>query len=253
MSHRKKQAVFVIVVVLGSTAGYFMFMNPYGHTFSITMIKNPNEYFFFFSLGNLHDTNVTIVFVNESSLFFRMRVELYAPNLMQDAFELKFDSQPQMVYLNAKVRIKNIDVELGNSLPTKFFVGGINVNASITYSNGVPLSNVEKMGFGSLYYEATGTLWLTVLEDVNPSKGGLEGHIQNTDDLHLYIDLRDDMQGFLSMNDYYRYYAMRIDGWYLRFDNGITTDYSTDLEPLPLERVELYTCSVSRIYLWLYD
>ncbi|MGY5875158.1 MAG: hypothetical protein RTU30_05390 [Candidatus Thorarchaeota archaeon] len=103
----------------------------------------------------------------------------------------------KIVTLSASPSVDAINLVLGTATYYSISVDdSVNVRSNITYSNGA-------IGQGYLYYQANGTLDLTITEDLGAPYGELqimsgdEGLLSRQQLINLNVDLRDDYEGYL--------------------------------------------------------
>ncbi|MGY5852263.1 MAG: hypothetical protein RTU92_01695, partial [Candidatus Thorarchaeota archaeon] len=122
------------------------------------------------------------------------------PMLALQAYDLVFERTSYWLKytLRASPSVDAIELVLGTATYYSISVkDSVNVRSNITYSNGA-------IGQGYLYYQANGTLDLTITEDLGEPYGdfliqsGDEGPPSRQQIINLNVDLRDDYNGFLS-------------------------------------------------------
>ncbi|MGY5852297.1 MAG: hypothetical protein RTU92_01880 [Candidatus Thorarchaeota archaeon] len=149
----------VIVVVIVGVAGILLFMNPAPMTdFHIEeqLPDDLTQVSLFF--GDLEDTNLTITFVDDESLFYSMDIALYESTTADNAFDAYWIASTTYRF-DALTRIRSLNVTLGTGIPYSFGVWGVNLDSSIVYDNGALVGS-------DVTYEASGEFLFTLKEDV---------------------------------------------------------------------------------------
>ncbi|MFW9944724.1 MAG: hypothetical protein ACFFB7_06970, partial [Candidatus Sifarchaeia archaeon] len=147
-------------------------------------------------IDHLLDCNLTIDFVDNSSLWYSVDVELYEPGP-----SIPVVGTGDNIYINqdaeSPVRVKSLDITLGTGYAYRIAVGGhledesSNINAVLEIDNGAVLG--EYAGFNM-----EGDLHLSFGENVDISQGGYLVHMSGgIDDVHLMIDLPEGLDGRL--------------------------------------------------------
>ena len=235
---RKKGALIILVIIFASVINYLTFYNSLEKQFHYESAL-PDKWITGSNVrlhcNNLQDTNVTIVFQNDATLWYAIDITLYNPSYQSHAFglrALKFG----LIEINAIHRIESIRIVLGTGSYHDIILNGKNLNTSITYSNGVILGNsTNNDSTGSFIFSATGKLCFALDEDVSCFEGGLDVFVgaQSLDDTSLYpddvyldIDVPDALSGSLSVYDPTNLYFLENIGWY--FEGNFTDSNSGD-------------------------
>ncbi|MGD2072218.1 MAG: hypothetical protein PVG65_01870 [Candidatus Thorarchaeota archaeon] len=186
--------------------------------------------------NNLQDTNVTIVFQNNRSLWYSIDITLYKPSHPWQAFRLE-SPRTGSLEMNALQRIESIAIVLGTGGYYDLFLKGKNLNASVIYNNRVILGNSTcHDSTGTFLFDATGKLYFTLNENVDCSVGGLdvivgsqslEGDWLFPDEVYLDVDVPDSLAGSLSIYDPTVQHFLENVGWYYR--GNFTDSDSGDL------------------------
>ena len=240
MLNRKTLALVVVVVVVTTGTGIFLVVDPYSDTFHLENrfpVDRPiTASYVQLGLINLEDTNLSISFVNDTSLVYTMDIHLYVPTLMSSAFQLTLENYTGFIYatLTAAVPIRSLKITLGTGKPYLLnIVHGVNLNSTVTYSNGAVLGSE----FG---YEATGSFRFIFLEDVNFTLGGFEARIGPTkpypDMVYVYVDLPPMLNGKFYYREDPQPYIMHDEGWYARIDDSYSTTWG---DPPPLATISV--------------
>ncbi|MHA1812898.1 MAG: hypothetical protein ACTSYX_05615, partial [Candidatus Thorarchaeota archaeon] len=247
MERRRLVKVVVVLVVLG---GLFYVFNPFRTHFVYDgRFGAGDERQVFLNFQGLRDTNVTVRFVNDTSLMYHLELDLYDPSTK---VEWIIGTSP--TYHDAMLRLhgraRALTVLLGTRSPYGFVFSGAHLNMSMVYDNGAVLGdNIIRFSF-------SGRLYLTLTEDVvvrdGPSlyflgKGTATSNIQRLD---LTVDLPEGLDGYAKFGTYSlkkNYVILHQEGWnYEGYDI-----YSTPDRPLiPNIIFALYAMDVMT-YAWL--
>ncbi|RDE12817.1 MAG: hypothetical protein C4K49_09745, partial [Candidatus Thorarchaeota archaeon] len=205
------RALVVVVVVMTMGVGVLLLIDPFSAMFHIES-RFPTDRqitasYVNVGLVHLEDCNLTVSFINDTSLVYAMDIQLYSPTLMSSAFQLTVENYTGFIHVTliAAVRIRSFNLTLGIGKPYSVAIlQGVNLNSTVTYSNGAVLGK-------DLRYEATGVLRSIFLEDVNFTVGGLTVRVgissmYHPNMAHIYVDLPPGLNGeFGCMSDPYPY------------------------------------------------
>ncbi len=233
--NRRMRALVVVMVVVTTGMGAFLVIDPFSDMFHIES-RSPTDRritasYVNVGLVHLEDCNLTISFVNDSSLVYAMDIQLYSPTLMTSAFQLTVENYTGFIHVTliAAVRIRSLNLTLGIGKPYSLSIlQGVNLNSTVTYSNGAVLGK-------DLSYDATGTLRFIFLEDINFTLGGFYAHIGPTkpypEIVYVYVDLPSMLNGKFYYHGDPQPYIMHDEGWYTRIDDSYSTTWG---DPPPL-------------------
>ncbi|MGQ4911596.1 MAG: hypothetical protein ACP6KW_05445 [Candidatus Thorarchaeota archaeon] len=243
MTPRVKAAVVMMVVVSGLAVGLLVVLPLPSllHHYEVKVQEGRN--FFAVTLSDLEDTNLSITFVDDPSLLYTMDIALYEPATPAEAYGYHPTSSYYPL-LEAKVRIRSLNVTLGTGVEYFINLDGINLNSMIIFDNGA-----ISEGY-TLNYQGTGRLDLVLTEnitltrDISLSVGGRDGFNYMTF-LHLDVDLPPSVGGSLFFSDATIAFTENV-GW--EYD-GISS-YRT---PSGSPRIEIYVGRCHHIYARLHD
>jgi len=236
--NRKIAALLVLVVVTTTGVVTVLTFNPYGTEFHLEERfpsgSDIDTEYVYVSLDDLRDCNLTISFVNDSSLIYSFDIQLYEPTFRSSAFGLIRKSYTTYGYvgvgLDAYVRMRSVNVVLGTAKPYDLGVwDGTNLNSTVTYSNSAVLGK-------DFTYRATGRLTFFFFENVTFTDAGLLvligiSSLYHPDVANIYVDLPSGLNGVFGYDLDPDAYIMHDAGWYNRVDGT----YSTTLDnPEPL-------------------
>ena len=243
--NRKMKAVAVVVVMTVATVGVVLVVNPFGTRFHYEQPwPSGGARWGSIRIYDLEDCNVTVSFVNDSSVFYRLDVELYNPTFASLAFTIT-SSIGRGLRFTAISRIRSVNLVLG--IGTQYYIsfncGTANLNTTIIYSNGALIGDDAR-----LIYEASGILRFAFTENVNFTEKGMECVLGlfSPGTVYVYVDLPDGMDGRASLGGD-NVYTTELSGWYYRLGNTYSTAITVH-EPL----LDL-TAHGTTVYASLYD
>ena len=222
--NRRMKAVAVVVVVTVATVGVVLVINPYATQFHYEQAWDSGDARWgSIRIFDLEDCNVTISFVNDSSVFYTLDVELYTPTFASSAFTVKDSEGLYGVGLKftatSRIRSMNLVLGTGTQYDISFYCGTANLNTTIIYSNGALMGDDAR-----IIYEASGILRFAFTESVSFSDKGMECVIglYFSGTVYVYVDLPDGMDGraFLGGD---HIYTTELSGWYYRLGNTYST------------------------------
>lgn len=223
------KAVAVVVVVTVATVGVVLVVNPFGTQFHYERAWHSGDARWgSVRFYDLKDCNVTVSFVNDSSVHHRLDVELYTPSFASSAFTI-ISSLEAGLKFTAISRIRSVNLVLGTG--TQYYVnfdcGTANLNTTIIYSNGALMGNDARF-----LYRACGTLRFAFTENVNFTNRGMECglDVYPLGTAYVYVDLPDGMDGRASLGAD-NVYTTELSGWYYRLGNTYSTAITVQ-EPL---------------------
>ncbi|MHA2322760.1 MAG: hypothetical protein ACXACG_14025 [Candidatus Thorarchaeota archaeon] len=152
-------AVVVVVIVSGLGAILWLGSSPSIEFHLEAEVELPRYANFTLFLADLLDTNLTISFVNDNSLLYRIDMVLYDPSSPSEAFDLDTQSYTSIHRFFTLVRVRSMNVTLGTGCTYDLAVWGTNLSTSITYDNGARARS-------ELRYEASGLLLVRITENM---------------------------------------------------------------------------------------
>jgi hypothetical protein len=229
--NRKVKAVAVVAVVAVMSVGAVMVINPLG-----TQFRYEKDWTFGFtgkgwiSIESLRDCNVTLSFVNDSSVFYRLNIELYGPTFRSSAFKIRGSQglTGGSLQFTAISRIRSMNIVLGSGMQYDIFLGSsVRLNTTIIYSNSARMGDYTR-----IRYSADGILRFAFTESVNFTDWGMECVLSASPmgTAYVSIDLPDGMVGLASLGAE-NVYTIELSGWYYRGGNDYSTAISVQ-EPL---------------------
>jgi hypothetical protein len=248
---RKHAAALVAVIVVAAGGGYLLLSNPVAleHHFE-EMITDTSIDWLHFSMLYYEDTNISVSFVNDSTLLYSIDIVLYEPSSAWSAIEV-YRPRASTFGLNALARVRSVDIVLGTGIPYSVYIAGVNLNTSAVYDNGALLGHSSVQY--AFTYDATGILSLEFTEDVQIADAQFAADVQiaRSDVVNLIIDLPDGLDGNVRIHPDTNYYTYQLDGWSFTGIQPVSPRYSTD-ETLPRPRLEIYV-QAETAHLWLSD
>ncbi len=197
INRRKAAAFLIVVLVVSGFLGYFFIIPAVSTHFHYEGRWDPsNPEGAGISLLDLEDTNITVMFIDDPTLWYRIDVVHYSPGRAHH-----FDARTWGVTIDGITsRVKDILVVLGNATSYGLLIIGDNLNTTITYDNGALVG-----GARNVRYDASGIFRLRIAEDVNRDHGGMQIDVVNTPEwtygdplVLLDINLPEGMNGRLS-------------------------------------------------------
>ncbi len=138
----RKHAALVVMVIVVIGAGSFCLYESNRTTFHFE-----EEYYggrparIFMYIRSLKDANVTISFVNNTSLMCRVDVELYDPQSGSVRFVREVGNQVNLEFTG---RQRRVDIVLGTAVQYDLLIHlGENLNTTVWFGNGAVLNNTS--------------------------------------------------------------------------------------------------------------
>ena len=138
------------------------------------------------TMSGLSNCSLSIGFVNDTSLLYRLDVRLCTAAVMSSAFTISIqpssptDPPEAEVNFTAHVPMQSVSVVLGTNKTYQLYIEGTNLTTSVVYGNGalmgVPFSSLVPTEFR---YHATGTLSFQFLDSVKVGRAGLQVILEN--------------------------------------------------------------------------
>ncbi len=154
---RKQRGLVVIAMVVVAGGGFFWYYDSTRTTFHFEERYPESNRPILVPLRRLRDTNLSISFVNDTSLMCRVDVELYDS---QSGSVTWYRGPNNNVALEATGRQKRVDVVLGTGASYHLYILlGENLNTTIRFGNGAVLNDT------SLEAYQTGIIRIAVDED----------------------------------------------------------------------------------------
>jgi len=243
--NRKMKAVAVVVVITVAITSVVLVVNPFGTQFHYERAWHSGDARWgSVRFYDLKDCNVTVSFVNDSSVHHRLDIELYNPTFASSAFTIISSIEVGLKF-TAISRIRSLNLVLGTGTQhyVLFKCGTANLNTTIIYSNGALMGDDAR-----LIYEASGILRFAFAESVSFSDKGMECVLGlfSPGTVYVYVDLPDGMDGRASLGGD-NIYTTELSGWYYRLGNTYSTAITVQ-EPL----LDL-TAHGTTVYARLYD
>lgn len=217
MDRRLKALVGIMIVVVASV-GFLAFMNPWRTEFHYrvahTDVGQTETKLY---IRHLKDCNVTISFLNDSSLLFDVSVRLYSPTDSVSFIEWR----ENIWKIEGSGRQERVDIVLGTAVAHDVVLqGGEALNTTITIENGAVLGGQVWKVYqtGIVRYSFREQNGLDIRSDFGVQIGSSEYRPVTL----LDIDLPDSMDGELLAGDSPISFVA-ISGWYSRGDGTYST------------------------------
>ncbi len=209
--NRRVMALAGIVIVVVATVGIVVVLDPWG-----TELHFRQEYTggedtkVLLTIWSLRDCNLTVSFVNDTSLLFDIQASLYEPS---DTLSVTHESSDYWL-IEGRGRQKRIDILLGTGVCYDINIGeGTNLNTTITVGNG---AIIDGQSIKALH---TGVVRFSFREqnepDIRSGFGVTLGFQPYTPTALVDIDLPNNMDGELRAGDSPISFVA-ISGWYSR-------------------------------------
>ena len=111
---------------------------------------------------DISDCNLTITFIDESNLLYRMDIEYYEPVPIWSAYlrhEITVGPLSASAQIHPNMRVRSLNITVGPAIYQLHFFRCYNVNSTIVYDGTVELNQ-------TLMYYASGSLNVIVTEDI---------------------------------------------------------------------------------------
>jgi hypothetical protein len=243
----KKLLAIGIIIILGISVGAVILLNQFATNFQYVQYYTQN-YDYYLEFWHLEDCNVTVKFVNVTTLVYKLDIEQYESG---EAFEYETtitEDNRFFMFFRGLQRFKSLTVTLGTATGCNLlFHKGVNLNATVTYDNGAVLGGRE------FIFLSSGNLNFILTKNVNYESGfkvfigGASVDKHRADYVNLDITLTDGLNGKLAFLDGNftppcNYSVLEMDGWDYRgtipipntTKNRVNVTYSTDLTDEPL-------------------
>ena len=248
--NRKLVAVGVVSILAIAGVSIVLVLNPYGTDFHLEErfpIWTVDSACIQLEMYNLRDCCLNISFVNDTSLMYRIDIQLGSAAFRNSAFA--FQSQYVsyelwQVYLNAWMPMRSVNIVLGTGKPYDLRIGGTNLTSTVVYSNGSLLTKVYNNGVADkteFSYGASGSLLFVFLQDVSYTEQGVKvviGRTPSPNSATVFVELPVGLHGWFHYSGNTTAYLVFANRWFWR---GVG-NYGTDVdEPDPL--LNIYVAS----------
>ncbi len=196
---RKLSGVFVAVVVIVGIMGIVIIVDNTPRTYHYEA-RLPDRRDTRFSITGVDDANITVSFVDEPGLWYRMDVTHYTSSNRHSVVNVTNPAYfPLRVHLSSITAVKNVNIVLGTDVAHSLYIQGDNLNTLVRVDKGAKLSNSMCRFYG------TGVFQFFMSEDVNFTSGGMRVSIGDffanwavPELVVLDIDLPAGLNGYLS-------------------------------------------------------
>ncbi|MHA2603505.1 MAG: hypothetical protein AM324_015400 [Candidatus Thorarchaeota archaeon SMTZ1-83] len=141
---RQLVAVGIVLLVIGSV-GVYLFLFPMGTSFHYEKAGTADNAEYRVGVRNIRDCEINVSFVDDSDLLYSLDIEMYGFSSSTAFYIYEDDTSVLLNYYTGpaqtewtgdETRIKSLDIVLGIGKAYNIILAGINLTASITYSNG---------------------------------------------------------------------------------------------------------------------
>lgn len=238
----KRLLAFVVLsIIIGMGIVVFLAINPIiTHAYYSKSIPDSDSAFraVAFRFEEMEDTNLTISYVDDPTLWYSMNITLYEASMASAAFSFEDKTGIDVVdytsTLQAFTRIKSVNVVFGSGWFYKIYISGTNLNVSIRYDNNAKLGNRDEFLFGIFSVECTGNVYFTFTKNVNYALGDMGALIGGPNNIpenvYLDVDLPVGLDGGLDIYNYTLYDILVNEGWQFQEFDSDSDYYSTTSE-----------------------
>ncbi len=167
INKRMLSAVFIAVVIIVGVLGILIIIDNIPRTYHYEA-RLPDTRDTRFSITGIDDANITVSFVDEPGLWYRIDVTHYTSMNRHSVENVTSpDYFPLRVSLTSITPIRNINIVLGTDVAHSLYIQGSNLNARVNVDRGAKLSNSRCRFYGS------GVFQFFMSEDVNFTSGGM--------------------------------------------------------------------------------
>jgi len=237
--NRKVVAVGITCVLAVSVTAIVLVIDPFGASFHFEWRdKAVGTGVVQFTLGKLRDSQLSISFVNDTSLLYSLDVTLFSPAFMNSVFTfISHPSNPDYAILDfeASAPTRSVNLVLGTARGYFLTITGTNLTSSVKYGNGSLLTAkaADWVDPSTLWYDASGTLGFEFQNDVNFTTRGLDVQIgfhgQKPDSVNVNVVLPSGLRG-----SFYYYsqtsISIALGGMWMQY-TGFCKTYMGDSEP----------------------
>ncbi len=141
---RQLVAVGIVVLIIGSV-GVYLYLFPMGTSFHYEKTDTVDNEEYRVGVRNIRNCRINVSFVDDGNLLYSFDIEMYgfssstAYNIYEDdtSVLLNYYTGPARTeWTGEETRIKSLKILLGSGKAYNVILGGTNLTASITYSNG---------------------------------------------------------------------------------------------------------------------
>ena len=121
------------------------------------------------TLSGLEDANITVAFIDEPGLWYRIAVTHYVSGVRHSIESVTEPSFfPLRVHITSVTRIKSISIVLGTDVVHSLYISGLNLNTRVTVDNGAKISGSK------CWFFASGFFHFILTENVNFTTEGMD-------------------------------------------------------------------------------
>lgn len=153
-----------------------------------------------FTIAGVNDANITISFIDEPGLWYRMELTHYTSGKRHSVENVTTPSfLPLRVQVTSVTPLKTINIVLGTDAVHSLYISGSNLNTIVTLDNGAKISGSRCRFYG------TGIFRFIITENINYTTEGMDVEVgdfflneESPELVILDIDLPAGMNGHLS-------------------------------------------------------
>ncbi len=170
IDQRKLSGVFVVVVIIVGTIGLAIIVDKTPTTYRYeAWLPESNPRDTRFTITGIEDANITVSFVDEPGLWYRLYVTHY-DSMKRHSVENVVDPSflPLRVQVTSITPVKSIHVVLGTDVVHSMYISGSNLNTIVIVDNGARISGSKCRFYG------TGVFQFGLTENVNYTSEGMD-------------------------------------------------------------------------------
>ena len=170
LDNRKLAGIFVAFLIIIGTVGIVNIIDSTPDTFYYeASLPEDETRDARFSITGIEDTNITVSFVSEPGLWYRMDVTHYTDGKRHSVENVtEPDFLPLRVQVTSVTRVKSINVVLGTDVTHSVYISGFNLNTIVVVDNGAKISGSRCRFYG------TGVFQFILTENVNYTIQGMD-------------------------------------------------------------------------------
>lgn len=141
---RQLVAIGIVVLIMGSV-GVYLYLFPMGTSFHYEKTDTADNAEYRVGVRNIRDCRINVSFVDDGNLLYSFDIEMYGFSSSTAYYIYEDDTSVLLNYYTGpartewtgeETRIKSLNFLLGSGKAYNIILGGTNLTASITYSNG---------------------------------------------------------------------------------------------------------------------
>jgi hypothetical protein len=195
-----KRFIAVALVLIVGSVGFYLILFPLGSSFHFEKRTTADNEVYLIGFRNIQDCEITVSFVNDSSLLYSLDIEMYGFTsstvfyLYEDEYStlLNYYTGPNRDdWTGEDVRVKSLNILLGTGKAYNIAIAGANLTGLFTYSNGALIGQDSYLSFyatsgsASLSYNGNDIDDSTLAETLHPTRMEVNLGIETYSNYHL--------------------------------------------------------------------